>query len=356
VISLQGLEVQAADFHVGPIDLAVPDATYGVLLGPSGAGKSLVLEAAAGVRPIRGGRVEIDGRDVTALPPERRSLGLVFQDGLLFPHLDVAANIAYGVKGAGLHSPSVKDRVSELAEETGVTELLARRPSTLSGGERQRVALARALAARPRALLLDEPLSSVDGGAREELQQLLCRLCRAEDLSMLHVTHDIAEAFALGDTCAVLIDGHVRQTGPPAEVLRRPGDADVARFFGARNVLAGRRRSDDGYLVELSPAMLLRLADPAPSDDVLVVLRPEDLEIVPAEGSPRGEGQRFVGEVVDLVPLGGTTLVRVDLPPRVDVQVPALRAGELGLRPGLRVEVLVPDGALCVLPAEGGRA
>jgi ABC-type Fe3+/spermidine/putrescine transport system ATPase subunit len=172
---------------------------------------------------------------------------------------------------------------------------------------------------------------------------------------MLHVTHDIAEAFALGDSCAVLIDGHLRQSGPPAEVLRRPRGADVARFLGARNVLTGRRRSDDPRAVELSPAVLLRLSDPAPAGDVLVALRPEDLEAVPAGESPQGEGQRFAGEVVDLVPQGGHTLVRVDLPPRVDVLVPALRAGELGLRSGLRVEVLVPDGAVCVLPADNGR-
>ena len=219
-----------------------------MLLGPSGAGKSLVLEAVAGVRPAAAGEVRLAGADVTEAVPERRHAGLVFQDGLLFPHLTVARNIAYGLRGAAEDGRKGRRAdVPRLAAAVGVEDLLARRPATLSGGERQRVALARALAARPRALLLDEPLSAVDQESREALQELLRRVCRERGLPVLHVTHDRVEAFALADACYVLIDGKMRQQGRPLDVLRRPADVAVARFLGARNVLPARRGARDPH-------------------------------------------------------------------------------------------------------------
>ena len=245
------------------MDLAVEDGRYLVLLGPSGAGKSLVLEAVAGVRRPRAGEVRVAGADVTGLTPERRHVGLVFQDGLLFPHLTVAANIAYGMRRGDGRAPRDAE-VRSLAEAVGATELLARRPATLSGGERQRAALARALAARPRALLLDEPLSAVDPEAREALQEVLRSVCRERGLPVLHVTHDRDEAFALADEVAVMIAGRVHQTGRPLDVLRRPADAAVARFLGARNVLAARRDPADPRVAVLEAGgRLLTVGRPA---------------------------------------------------------------------------------------------
>ncbi len=249
MIGLRQLEVEAGGFRVGPLDLEVADGAYAVLLGPSGAGKSLVLEALAGVRVAAAGRMVVDGDDVSRLPPERRRVGLVFQDGLLFPHLDVAGNVAYGLRAeGGSGRRGREDGVRELAASVGVEQLLKRRPDTLSGGERQRVALARALAARPRALLLDEPLSAVDVEAREDLQDMLRAVSRDRGLTVLHVTHDRAEAFALADVCAVLVDGRLRQVGRPQDVLRRPADDAVARFLGARNVLRAARDPGDASL------------------------------------------------------------------------------------------------------------
>ena len=181
-----------------------------------------------------------------ASSPERRHVGLVFQEGLLFPHLTVANNIAYGLRDAAGTAGRTATRTSGGSPRRwACTDLLDRRPATLSGGERQRVALARALAARPRALLLDEPLSAVDQESREALQELLRSACRERGLPVLHVTHDRDEAFALADSCHVLIGGAVHQTGRPLDVLRRPADAAVARFLGARNVLAARRDPSD---------------------------------------------------------------------------------------------------------------
>jgi len=355
VIALHGLEVAAGGFAVGPVDLEVADGEYAVLLGPSGAGKTLVLEALAGVRRVRGGRLVVDGADVTDLPPERRGVGLVFQDGLLFPHLSVAGNVAYGLRRGdggrrGPRARAASARVRELADEVGIAHLLGRRPATLSGGERQRVALARALAARPRALLLDEPLSAVDLEAREELQDVLRRVSRAERLTALHVTHDRAEAFALADVCALLVDGRLRQVGRPQEVLRRPADGSVARFLGARNVLRATRDAGDPHVARLEGGLVLRAAEPLTAPVVDVVVRPEDVEVWSAGEAPPAAVNRVSATVTRLVLQGGHVLVGAEAPTPLDAVIGARRADDLALRAGSRVDLTLAPGHVHTIP------
>ena len=353
MIELEGLEAAAGGFTVGPLDLEVGDGRYVVLLGPSGAGKSLVLEAVAGVRPAAGGTIRMDGADVTGLSPDRRRVGLVFQDGLLFPHLTVAANIAYGMRaarwaGAEAAPPGRAARDAEigrLAEAVGATQLLDRRPATLSGGERQRVALARALAARPRALLLDEPLSAVDREAREALQEVLRRVCRERRLPVLHVTHDRDEAFALADDCAVVVAGRLHQTGRPLDVLRRPADAVVARFLGARNVLAATRDPRDPRVARLEGGAALPVAEPLPAGGVVVVVRPEDLRlaVTPSPGT-------LAATVTRLTLQGGHVLVRLEAPVSLEALAPAGELDAAGIRVGQVVSVTVRPADVHVLP------
>ena len=356
MIGLRALEVTAGDFTVGPLDLDVPAGEYAVLLGPSGAGKSLVLEALAGVRRARAGRILVDGADVTDLPAERRRVGLVFQDGLLFPHLSVAGNVAYGLRRedgahAGWRRRRPAARVQELAAEVGITHLLARRPDSLSGGERQRVALARALAAQPLALLLDEPLSAVDVEAREELQEVLRGVSSREGLTVLHVTHDRAEAFALADTCALLVGGQLRQIGRPQDVLRWPADAAVARFLGARNVLRAARDASDPRLAHLAPDAALRASEPLPAAEVDLVLRPEDMEVWPAAGAPADSVNKLEATVVRLILQGGHVLVGTEGAATLEALVTARRADELGLRVGAVVELTVAPACAHAIPA-----
>ena len=354
MIELRGLTAAAGGFSVGPVDLEVGDGRYVVLLGPSGAGKSLVLEAIAGVRPAAAGAVLIGGADVTRAAPERRRVGLVFQDGLLFPHLMVAANIAYGMQaarrdGAG-EAPAgraARDvEVGRLAEAVGASALLGRRPGTLSGGERQRIALARALAARPRALLLDEPLSAVDPEAREALQDVLRRVCRERDLPVLHVTHDRDEAFALADECVVVIAGRLHQTGRPLDVLRRPADAAVARFLGARNVLPARRDPSDARVAVLEAGGRLRTTEPLPSGGVIVVVRPEDVRL-----SARPSPGTLAATVTRLTLQGGHVLVGLETPAPLDALVPAADLDAAGVGVGRPVIVSVRPADVHVLPA-----
>ena len=356
MIGLRGVEVVAGDFSVGPLDLEVPAGAYGVLLGPSGAGKTLVLEALAGVRPVRAGRLLVDGDDVTRLPAERRRIGLVFQDGLLFPHLSVADNVAYGLhrrdgERTGWRRRPSADRLTALAGEVGISHLMERRPATLSGGERQRVALARALAARPRALLLDEPLSAVDLEAREELQDMLRLLSRREGLTVFHVTHDRAEAFALADTCALLVDGRLRQTGRPQDVLRWPADEAVARFLGARNVLRSVRDESDPHLAHLAAGLVVRAADPLKAATVDLIVRPEDVEVWPVGAAPSEAVNRLSATVVRLVLQGGHVLVGAETPTPLEALVTARRADDLRLGVGANVELTVDPACVHAIPA-----
>ncbi|MFN0153327.1 MAG: ABC transporter ATP-binding protein [Gaiella sp.] len=209
------------------------------LLGPSGSGKSTLLRVVAGLLRPAAGRVHLGGRDVTGEPAHRRSVGLVFQDGVLFPHLDVAGNVAFGLPqprhGAG--------RIDEVLRMVGLPGFERRRVATLSGGEAQRVALARALAPQPSVLLLDEPLSALDGPLRRRLQSDLESIFRHADITAVHVTHDVAEAFALGDRVALIRTGRVVQVARPEQLWRQPASGWVAEFIGRGNVTRHAGRS-----------------------------------------------------------------------------------------------------------------
>lgn len=219
------------------VDLEVGERETLALLGPSGCGKSTLLRLVAGLeRPDRG-RVVLDGEDLSALPPQRRGFGMVFQDYALFPHLDVAGNIAFGLVELGWEAPRRRQRVSELLDLVGLAGLEARRIGELSGGQQQRVALARALAPRPRVLLLDEPLSNLDLTLRENLKRELKDILSRLEIRSIYVTHDQAEAFTVGDRIAVMRHGRIVQRGRATAVIERPASPWVAQFLGYRNLL-----------------------------------------------------------------------------------------------------------------------
>lgn len=230
-LSVRGLTVHYGDLvAVSDVDLSVPDGSVLALLGPSGCGKSTLLRAVAGLEPPAAGRVCWDDVDLAGVPVHRREFGLVFQDGQLFPHRNVAGNVAFGLRMRRAPGPARRARVAELLDLVGLSGYESRKSTELSGGEQQRVALARALAPRPRLLLLDEPLSSLDRALREQLAIDLARVLVGT--TALVVTHDHDEAFTLADRVAVMRAGRIVQTGPPSEVWRQPVDADTARFLG----------------------------------------------------------------------------------------------------------------------------
>lgn len=253
------LELLAATVRFGDVaaldavDLAVDGAEVMAILGPSGSGKSTLLRSVAGLQPLSAGTVELDGVDVSRVPPHRRGVGLMFQDRALFPHLDAAANIAFGLRMRRQPAAQIEARVAELLEVVGLPGAGSRSVHTLSGGEQQRVALARSLAPEPEVLLLDEPLGALDRPLRERLVVELRELFERLDVTVVSVTHDHAEAFALADRLAVMDRGRVLQVGSPAEVWGRPASARVASLLGFANVapasvVDGRLRTPWGDL------------------------------------------------------------------------------------------------------------
>ncbi|HEY2326877.1 MAG TPA: ABC transporter ATP-binding protein [Gaiellaceae bacterium] len=288
------------------------------LVGPSGAGKTSVLHAIAGLRRIESGRVAVDTEDWTALPPERRAAGLVFQDYALFPHLNVRQNVEFG-------GPA-----GDLLERLRIDHLAAERPAKLSGGERQRVAVARALARNPQVLLLDEPLAALDAYTRTEVRSELHELLATLDIPVLLVTHDFEDAAALAHQVGVLIEGKLRQLGTPAELVAAPADPFVASFTGA-NVLTGWAAPslNGSTRVKLADGTEIATADAA-HGEVAVAVYP--WEITLSTTAPHDSALNVIhAPIRSVVELGNR--VRVTLGP-VSAEVTAESAARLGLRPG----------------------
>lgn len=274
------------------------------LLGPSGCGKTTLLRIIAGLETADSGRVSFDGRSLEGVPVHRRSFGLMFQDFALFPHKDVAANVAFGLRMKDLSGQEVKDRVSKMLALVGMHGYEERRVYDLSGGEQQRVALARSLAPGPRLLMLDEPLGSLDRALREELMNELRTILKGVGVTSVYVTHDQQEAFAVSDRVIVMRQGHVVQQGTPHDVYFHPASPWVARFLGLTNLIPGRIVAAQSGPGEETIAVVrtflgdLALRGPeryAVNQEVTVLIRPEAASLA---GEPPAEGQCVVEGIV----------------------------------------------------------
>jgi spermidine/putrescine transport system ATP-binding protein len=289
---------------VDGVDLHVRAGEFLTLLGPSGCGKTTLLRLLAGFETPDAGRIELEGRDVTALPPYQRNLNQVFQGYALFPHLTVRENIGFGLRMARTPAPEARARIAEAVALVALEGLEDRLPAQLSGGQRQRVALARALAPRPAVLLLDEPLSALDAKLRQQMRAELKRLQRSLGMTFVFVTHDQEEALALSDRVAVLQRGRIEQLGTAGELYHRPHSAFVADFLGDANLLAAELLPATGPLprVRLEGGLELTLAAgvwPEGGRRALLSLRPEKIHL--ARTPPTGEENVFAATIVEEV-------------------------------------------------------
>ncbi|WP_214324005.1 ABC transporter ATP-binding protein [Nonomuraea sediminis] len=288
------------------ISLTIGDGEFFALLGPSGCGKTTLLRTIAGLETPSAGHVRINDVNVTALPPGRRDVAMVFQDYAIFPHMDVTDNIAYPLRIKKVPRADRVAKAREVAATLSLGELLDRRPSQLSGGQQQRVALARAIACRPAAFLFDEPLSNLDARLRLEARTFLKRLQRDLAVTTVFVTHDQAEALALADRIAVMSHGRMIQVGSPAEVFQRPATTFVASFIGSTpmNLLPGKAVS--GRL-HVAGAVLPSPAAVTDGDEIVYGVRPEYMTLSPTERE-----DAFPGTISVLENLGTSTLVTLE--------------------------------------------
>jgi spermidine/putrescine transport system ATP-binding protein len=301
---------------VDRIDLEVLDGEFFSLLGPSGCGKTTTLRMIGGFEQPTSGLIELQGQDVTWLPPYKRNVNTVFQNYALFPHLNIFENVAFGLRRKGLGRDEVRRRVGEMLELVELRGYDRRRPSQISGGQAQRVALARALINRPAVLLLDEPLGALDLKLRKQMQVELKRIQQEVGITFIYVTHDQEEAMTMSDRIAVMNGGRYEQLGDPESLYERPATRFVAGFLGVSNLLPGSVDGADGTfgLVRLADGETVRVPRGVLNGhrDVEVVVRPEKIRLAAADGDLPSGVNALVGTIVDASYLGVSTQYLVE--------------------------------------------
>jgi spermidine/putrescine transport system ATP-binding protein len=341
---------------VDEIDLHMPPGEFFTMVGPSGCGKTTTLRMIAGFERPTSGRILLDGVDVAQTPPHKRSVNTVFQSYALFPHLDVADNVAFGLKYKGATKEAKRQRVAEMLKLVQLEGFANRKPAQLSGGQQQRVALARALILRPRVLLLDEPLGALDARLRKDLQVELKGLQHELGVTFVFVTHDQEEALTMSDRIAVMDGGHVEQVGPPQALYEEPATLFVADFLGVSNLISADAAGADG------DACVLRIGEQtlragqgttAAQGEVKAMIRPERVQVERAgtNGSNRLPGMLehtvFVGSFRELrVRIVGGELLKAVVPND---------GADLPYAQGTPLTLHLPPVALGVLAPSPGR-
>ncbi len=324
------------------IDLDIHDGEFLTLLGASGCGKTTLMRMIAGLERPDAGSIAIDGRDVTALPPRARRLGMVFQQYSLFPHMTVAENVAYGLQAQGAPRSEIAERVQAMLELVQLPQLRDRRPAQLSGGQQQRVALARALATRPSLLMLDEPLAALDLKLRRQLQSELKRIHRQTGTTFLFVTHDQEEALHLSDRIAVMRGGRIEQLGDPRSIYLHPTNEFVADFIGDISFLDGHYDASGSF--ELPGGARIAAPLPRPAGPARLAVRPEQVSLTNATSG-------LAAMIVEVAPETGSTLLALRLACGQRLQARLLGLPASALAPGQPVRVQLDQCTLAFGPA-----
>jgi len=311
MIEIKNLSMNLGEFSLKDVNLTVGDGEYFVILGPTGAGKTILIECIAGLHRIKRGEIWVNENNITRLTPEERNVGYVPQEYVLFPFLDVAANIAFGLRQAKLTKSEIKEQVKNLANLLGVSHILSRDTRTLSGGEKQRVALARALAPSPKILLLDEPLSALDLQTAKYLRLELQRIHQELEVTTLHITHDQIEAEEIADKIAILDVGRIEQVGRPEEVFFYPESEAVSNFIGTPNILDCDECRTVGQGIMEVDCRGLKIILPHDGNSIKrIALFPRDIFISDTQG-PGLQVNRFKGTITNIKSLGATLKIQV---------------------------------------------
>jgi putrescine transport system ATP-binding protein len=334
ILRIEGLGKRFGAFTaVDHLSLDIYQGEFFALLGPSGCGKTTLLRLIAGFEQPSAGRILLDGVDLAPVPPYRRPVNMMFQSYALFPHLNVEANVAFGLKQEGLPRTEIAERVADMLALVKLEGFGRRKPHELSGGQRQRVALARSLVKRPRVLLLDEPMAALDKKLRGETQFELMELQRRLGLTFIIVTHDQSEAMTVADRIAVMDRGRLMQVAPPAEIYEQPNSRWIADFIGDVNLFEGRLGAN-GMSVEGTVFGRLRIAarvDAEPGSTVWVAVRPEKICITRDKPSPDPENC-VAAKVADIGYLGDLSVYKLRIGDGVAVKAAIANTGRLAER------------------------
>jgi len=336
MLEVKDLCTQLGDFFLKNISFDVKDGEYFVLLGPTGSGKTVLLESIAGLHAISSGQVWINGRDVTQLNLEKRKIGFAYQDYALYPHLTVRDNISFGLMWRNKKRQEIEKAIDNVVELLNIADLLEKRPWSLSGGQSQKIALARAIAIKPDLLLLDEPLSAVDSGTKEDYERELKELHNHLKLTTIHVTHNFEEATAMGNRIAVIMNGQILQIGTPEQIFRQPNSELVARFLMTRNIFDGVvTDSSDGQKVFSVEGTKLAVVTTR-QGRVHASIRPEDI-LISREPLHSNALNSLQGTITRIVDRGSVIYINVNIPPEFTCLILRRSLKEMSLREKERV-------------------
>jgi len=351
MLSVESLSVLLGEFQLRNLSLAVQPGEYFIILGPTGAGKTILLETIAGIHQPDRGRIILGSREITRLEPRERNVGIVYQDYMLFPHLTVRENIAFGLKQQQVPKEGRRRAVEDISTLLRIDHLLDRYPDTLSGGEQQRTALARALVLKPCILLLDEPMNALDSRSRELLRHTLAAIQKQTGTTIVHITHHFEDVYLLADRIAIMRDGCIVQAGEPSNVFSHPADAFVADFLCIANLIRGVS-TPAGKLARIVTNGQEFFAASDISGRVVATLHPEDV-ILSREPFASSARNCLEGTVREVIPVGSTVRVVLDVGFPLTALLTRESCHDLELGAGSRVFATFKATAVHVIAAAG---
>ena len=344
---VSGLNLKLGSFSLDDVGLSCRKGEYHILMGPTGSGKSSLLKCILGLHAMRSGKIMLTGRDITREIPEQRRMGYVPQNYSLFPHLDVEGNVRFGAAARKITGSKAERLVDELCAMLGIDHLRKRRIHNLSGGEKQKVALARALAGRPEIILLDEPFSSIDEGAKRGLWFELKRIISDVGITAIHITHNLEEAYTLGERFSLLIDGRIVHAGDREEVWTRPANESVSRYLGFRNIFKGTAAPHaEGTSIDLGHFHVVVGEKILEGKETSLCIRQQDIRII-REGKPIKDSLKrnvFSGEIAEIFTTSDACSIwlRIDGSPRrydLEAKFPLNIRGRYDLFKGKKIRV-----------------
>ncbi len=349
LLKVENLSIELGEFKLENASFGVEKGDYLMIIGPTGSGKTIILETIAGFYQPKQGRIYMKGKDITTLPPEKRGISMVYQDYMLFPHMSVYDNIAFGLRKKNDNEKEIKNEINHIAKVLEIQHLLNRSPTTLSGGEQQRVAIARALVVKPEILLMDEPFSSLDVKTRERMRKLVKNAMEEYDTTVIQVTHDFEDVFTLADKIIIMKGGKILQMGTPEEIFSKPANEFIANFVSTNLLRCKAIKNEDNLSVLNCNGVILYSAEEVDvKGEVTVSIRPEDIII--SDNMVKSSAKNVLrAKVIEMEKRGNLVWVTIDAGIRLRVIITPNSAEALGIRENKEIYAIFKAASVKVI-------